>query len=114
MWVEKKGNGLNDFTRVARYPDGTEWDLPVTLDENEPNENDGWYFSKTIQKEEDKEVICRIISTDQSQMQKIHCHGCEFSWPHINKSRTFCQNKFIMKKMPDFEVFMDVTYKPTN
>ena len=113
-WVEQQGNGKTNFTRVARYPEGTEWDAPITTLNDEPNKSEGWYYSKTTQKEEDKEVLSKIIKPDQSQMEKIHCHRCEFSWAHINKARSYSQNKFILKRMPDFDIFMDVTYKPVD
>lgn len=100
--------------RIARYPNGSEWDLPITNDDDTPNEEIGWKYARSGLTEKDKENISRNLSLKESQMTCIDCHGCEFSWASINKARTYNPQKFILKKLPEFDVFCDTSYSKLN
>jgi len=111
----KNGNSISYTQRIARYPSGSEWDLPIsTENDDSPNIEIGWNYSRSGLCQKDKENISRFLKVKESQMSIIDCHGCEFSWANINKARTYNSQRFILKKLPEFDVFMDVSYEKMN
>lgn len=98
------------LVRIARYPDGTEWDLPISTNDGSVYGKTGWVHNGNKKDPNIKDYAIREINDTKSQMGLIHCHGCELSWPFINKSRAYSIQRLTQKKIPEFDIFIDSSF----
>ena len=108
-YYDKNGNLLETTKRIARYPSNTEWEIPIMLDDDTPNESLGWKVSSKQLFGQDHDNMSRNIDPTSSIMFEICCHGCELTHSPITRARTYCADKMEELKLPEFDIFYEET-----
>ena len=114
-WITKSAKSYTDkdlIVRIARYPHGTEWDSPITTNDGAVYTKGGWRFQSNSKEPSPQDYAIKEIDSSRSQMSTIHCHGCELSWPFINKARAYSAQRLMQRKVPEFDIFMDASFAP--
>lgn len=108
-YYDKDGNIKETTKRIARYPNNTEWEIPIMLEDDSPNKMLGWKICPKQLFGQPHDNIYRNIDSKTSIMNEISCHGCEMTYSPITRARTYCAAKMEELKLPEFDVFYEET-----